>query len=235
MRTAIWSILSGLSLLLGAAAPSGAQSASGPYPAPASLEVFRYADPAEEIALARSAAPASISGDAEILVLGRQGYETAVKGKNGFVCFVDRSWSKPFDDPEFWNPKVRAPQCDNPQAVRTMMPIVRERTQWVMSGASMSEIAERTRKELAADAMPKPVPGNMVYMMSKQGYIADAEHPHWHAHIMFYMPTKDGGSWGAGSKGAPVAQADDPSIAITTYFVLVPKWSDGTSALMEMN
>jgi hypothetical protein len=45
-----------------------------------------------EIQLARSAAPNSISSDATILVLGRQSYETAVRGKNGFVCMVERSW-----------------------------------------------------------------------------------------------------------------------------------------------
>jgi hypothetical protein len=38
-----------------------------------------------EILLARSAAPDSISSDATILILGRQGYETAVRGKN-FRC-----------------------------------------------------------------------------------------------------------------------------------------------------
>ena len=56
-----------------------------------------------EILLARSAAPDSISSDATILVLGRQGYETAVRGKNGFVCMVERSWMAAFDSPEFWN------------------------------------------------------------------------------------------------------------------------------------
>src|SRR6516165_10019168 len=45
-----------------------------------------------EIQLARSAAPDSISRDATVLVLGRQGYETAVEGKNGFVCMVGRGW-----------------------------------------------------------------------------------------------------------------------------------------------
>ena len=45
-----------------------------------------------EIQLARSAAPDSVSKDATVLILGRQGYETAVRGKNGFVCMVERSW-----------------------------------------------------------------------------------------------------------------------------------------------
>jgi len=64
-----------------------------------------------EIALARSAAPQSISQDAEIMVLGQHGYETAVKDKNGFVCMIWRSWTAGTDDPDVWNPKLRAPIC----------------------------------------------------------------------------------------------------------------------------
>jgi len=60
-----------------------------------------------EILLARSAAPDSISSEATILVLGRQGYGTAVEGKNGFVCMVERSWMEAFDSPEFCDPKAR--------------------------------------------------------------------------------------------------------------------------------
>src|SRR5690242_80352 len=60
-----------------------------PYPSMASLE--QYLTPRDaEIALARSAAPESISRDATVLFLGRHGYETAVEGKNGFVCVVER-------------------------------------------------------------------------------------------------------------------------------------------------
>ena len=73
-----------------------------------------------EIQLARTAAPESISRDATILVLGRQGYETAVEGKNGFVCWGGRSWTAAFDWPEFWKPKVRAADCMNQQAARAI-------------------------------------------------------------------------------------------------------------------
>ena len=60
-----------------------------------------------EIELARSAAPASIwLRYAEVMVLGRHAYETAFKGKNGFVCMVQRSWTAGSDDPDFWNPKT---------------------------------------------------------------------------------------------------------------------------------
>ena len=74
--------------LVGAARARTPQHA---YPSMAPLEQYLMADRNAEIALARSAAPPSISRDAEVMVLGSHGYETAVKGKNGFVCIVERS------------------------------------------------------------------------------------------------------------------------------------------------
>ena len=81
-----------------------------------------------EILLARSAAPDSISSEATVLVLGRQSYEIAVEGKNGFVCMVERSWMEAFDSPEFWNPKVRGAECLNREAARSIVPIADLRT-----------------------------------------------------------------------------------------------------------
>src|ERR1017187_3983779 len=80
-----------------------AQAAKATYLVMAPLDQYLIPDEAE-IALARSSAPASISDAAEVMVLRRDGYATAVKGSNGFVCIVERSWAKPTDDPEFWNP-----------------------------------------------------------------------------------------------------------------------------------
>src|ERR1035441_3358312 len=79
-----------------------AQAAKAPYPVMAPLDQYLIPDEKAEIALARSSAPASISDAAEVMVLRRDGYATAVKGSNGFVCIVERSWAKPTDDPEFW-------------------------------------------------------------------------------------------------------------------------------------
>src|ERR1022692_2718999 len=87
------------------------QAAKAPYPVMAPLAQYLIPDEKAEIALARSAAPASISDAAEAMVLRRDGYATAVKGSNGFVCIVERAWGKATDDPEFWNPKMRAPHC----------------------------------------------------------------------------------------------------------------------------
>ena len=91
-----------LVIVLAAGWPAQAQHAKTPYPNMAPLDQYLMERKAE-IALARSAAPDSISLDAEVMVLGLRGYETAVKGKNGFVCMVQRSWTAPIDDTGFWN------------------------------------------------------------------------------------------------------------------------------------
>src|SRR5712692_8954582 len=109
-------------VVLGAWWSAQAQDAKTPYPNMAPLDQYLMERNAE-IALARSAAPESISQDAEVMVLGRHGYETAAKGKNGFVCVVERSWMSEFDSPEFWNPKLRAPLRFNPPATRTVLPL----------------------------------------------------------------------------------------------------------------
>ena len=100
-----------LVVIPGATSQARAQAQKAPYPAMAPLGQYLMPDEKSEIALARSAAPASISDGAEVMVLGRTGYRTAVKGSNGFLCIVERSWGATTDHPEFWNPKVRGAIC----------------------------------------------------------------------------------------------------------------------------
>ena len=237
MRARGWKTAAGAAamsgtLLAGLPIAAQGQAAPRPYPTPASFAAFLIADQAEEIALARTAAPASISGNAEILTLGPDGYRVAVKGGNGFVCLVDRAWSKPFDDPEFWNPHMRAPECLNAVAASSVLPLTLDRARWAVTGVAKSEIMARTRAALAGKTLPSPAPGSMVYMMSKQGYISDGAAPHWHPHVMFYTPTATAAAWGENLPGSPVFRADDEATGVTTFFVLTPKWSDGTSAVM---
>ena len=80
-----------------------------PYPAMSPLDRYLIPDENSEVVLARSAAPPSISDQAEVMVLGRGGYTTASKGGNGFVCLVQRSWAAATDFPEFWNARILAP------------------------------------------------------------------------------------------------------------------------------
>src|SRR3984885_15644911 len=87
-----------------------------------------------EVALARTAAPDSISQNATVMVMGRHGYENAATGKNGFVCIVERSWTAEIDNPDFWNPKLRAPICFNAAAVRSFFPQTLKRNERVRGG-----------------------------------------------------------------------------------------------------
>src|SRR5258707_13167088 len=116
-----------LLVVLGTAYQAMAQDATTPYPNMAPIDQYLMTDQGAEIALARSAASESISRDAEVLVLGRHGFETAVKGKNGFVCTVERSWTSA-PDPDFWNPKVRVPECFNAAAARSYLPRTSKKT-----------------------------------------------------------------------------------------------------------
>jgi hypothetical protein len=232
MRTMLGACLCNLILLVCFATPFGVAHASGVYPAPASFADFRFAQPSDEIDMARSAAPASISSEAEVLTLGAAGYETAAKGKNGFVCLIERSWAKPFSDPEFWDSKLRAPICFNPAAAHSVLPVYLQRTRWALAGVSKDEMLARTRAAIAAKAIGAPEPGSMSYMMSKQGHIA--EHAgHWYSHVMFFMPHTEGAAWGANALGSPIFSADDDPLPVTIFFVLVSKWSDGSPASPE--
>src|ERR1700689_3473052 len=183
-----------LVIALGAASPVRAQAAKDPYPKMAPLDQYLMADRNVEIALARSAAPESISRDATVVVLGSHGYETAVEGKNGFVCIVERGWMNPFDSPEFWNPKSRGPICYNPPAVRTVLPITLMRTKLVLAGKSKDEVKESIKSAIEKKELPALEAGAMSYMMSKDAYLTD-KGGHNMAHLMFYMPL--GTAWGA--------------------------------------
>ena len=219
------------------AAPLAAQDqpAATAYPKMAPIEQYLIDDRDSEIALARSAAPASIANDATVLVLTRRGYETAVQGKNGFVCLVDRGWQAPFGESEFWNPKVRAPTCLNPQAARSVLPMQHKRTELALAGASKDEIMAQVMAGVEKKQFPPLEIGAMSYMMSKQQYLAD-RFGHWHPHVMFYLPgTVKGSDWGANLPKSPVMVSpeqlpDGRREPVLVFIVPVGHWSDDTPA-----
>jgi hypothetical protein len=198
----------------------------------APLEEYLIADRDAEIALARSAAPASISGDAEVLVLTRHGYETAVKGTNGFVCFVGRSWDAARNNPGFWNPKARAPHCFNAAAARFYLPRAFKKTELVLAGRSKDEVCDALKAAVASKELPAPEPGTLVYMMSKQQYLNDRDKA-WHPHLMFYYSKTDPATWGANLDGSPVIASESTEQLFITFMVPVRHWSDGTPDLPQ--
>ena len=220
-----------------------AADAKTQYPSMAPPDQYLIADRNAEIALARTAAPLSISRDAKVMVLGPHGYETAVEGKNGFVCMVERAWMNPFDSPEFWNPKNRSPTCLNAPAARTVLPITLMRTKLILAGKSKEEVKESVKAAIETKELPELEAGAMSYMMSKDAYLTDAG-SHNMAHLMFYMPL--GTEWGANlvDSSNHVSQPfpGSPLLLAPTYkgnpepmymFLMgTGVWSDGTTDSM---
>ena len=205
---------------------SGAK-AQNAYPGMAPLEQYLMPDQDAEIALARSAAPKSIADAAEVLVLGRNGYTTAVKGSNGFVCMVQRGWSGSTDFSDFWNPKQRAPICFNAPAAKSYGALIVLKTKWVLAGKSKAEIGRAVESTLDKKELPPLGPAAMSYMMSKQQYLNDTDKA-WRPHLMFFVAGVPDKSWGANLPGSPVIAADDPEERMTIFMIPLSKWSDGT-------
>ncbi len=207
----------------------GQEETATPYARMAPLEQYLMARDAE-IAMARSAAPESISKDATILVLERDGYKTAASkggsGGSGFVCMVQRSWTAGSDDPEFWNPKLRAPICLNPPAARTVLPLVIKKTEWILAGRSKSQMFDSVSVAYRKKELPDVEAGAMCYMMSRQGYLSDRVGA-WHPHLMFFVPHTEPGAWGADLPGSPLMGSKDSEARMTVFMIKVNEWSDG--------
>jgi len=211
---------------MGTANQAMAQDAATPYPKMAPIDQYLMTDQSAEIALARSAAPESISSDAEVQVLGRHGFETAVKGTNGFVCIVGRSWTSAADA-DFWDPKVRVPMCVNASAARSYLLRLAKETEWGLAGRTPAQMTESITAAMARKELPAMESGAMCYMLSKQGYGGDSS-PHWPPHLMFFYSDTDPAIWGANLPGSPVVAMSDPVEHLTQFVIPVQRWSDGT-------
>jgi len=216
-------------LVMGGALPVGAQGAEKPYAVAAPLSEYLIADEGAEVALARSAAPAGISGGAEVLVLGKEGYRTAVKGGNGFVCLVERGFAADRTFPEFWNPKIRGPICVNAAAVGSYLKLERMQAKLAMEGKTKEQIDTAVKAAWAKGELVAPSDGAMSYMLSKQQYVGD-EPKSWHPHLMWFVAGDAVKSWGADAKGSPVMGFPDPADRMTILMLTVDHWSDGTMA-----
>jgi hypothetical protein len=147
---------------------------------------------------------------------------------------VERSWGPGTDNPDFWNPKVRAAIYFNPPAARTVVPILLMKTKLVLAGKSKTEIIQTITAAFDKKKLPALEPGAMCYVLSKQQYLSD-EGMNWHPHVMFFVAGSAAKSWGAGLPGSPVTASDDPEERLTIFMVLVGKWSDGTPVPQAMH
>ncbi len=198
-------------------------STTTPYSNMAPIDQYLMTDQSAEIALARSAAPDSIARDAEVQVLGRHGFETAVKGTNGFVCIVARSWTSAAD-PDFWNPKVRVPMCVNAGGARSYLLRLAKETEWGMAGLTQAQMTESITAAMAKKELPPMESGAMCYMMSKQGYGGDSSPPLAsppHVFLFGHRPRNLGSEsagfprrWHERPRGAPDAVRDSRATVV---------------------
>ena len=214
-------------------------------PYPKMLPLAQYLmDRDAGIALARSAAPEGISKDATVLVLTSKGWETAVKGTNGFVCMAGPSWTASIDFYDVWSPKQKGAICLNPAAVRSILPIYYKLTQMTLAGVySVKERIAGIQEAYAKKEIPPLEPGAMSYMMSKDAYLSHLGHTHNLCHVMFFLPTK-AGELGESDRNSPISSTSfwfpDPNKPdsplnkelppLRTVPIAVPYWSDGTLA-----
>jgi hypothetical protein len=188
-------------------------------------------DQKTEIAMARSAGPNSVSSGAKVLVLARHGYETAVEGKNGFVCLVGRSWDLPKNNRAFWDPKIHGPICPSAPAVRSFLPIYLKKTELAIAGRSNTQIEAAIIDGIANGELPTPEPGSVSYMLSKQGYLNASVKGPWLPHVMFFVPEIDPKALGSDlGDDVPLDAHEEKVGRYTTIDVPVSKWSDGTPA-----
>ena len=204
---------------------------AAPYSAMAPVDQYLM-DRDAEIGMARSAAPPAIADKATIMVLTRHGYDTAIRGSNGFVCAVERGWMSNYDFPQFWNPHMRGPLCYNPAAVRSVLPYTIRRTELVLAGRSKTQMSSAIADGIRNGELPHLQPGAMTYMMSRQGYLNDNAR-NWVPHLMFYFRRAAGSNWGADLPGAPPMlnpQFQQSPEAMSVIMVPVTHWSDGSPA-----
>jgi hypothetical protein len=234
---AVW--ITSVVALLCAMAPLAARANSTTYPTMAPVDRYLMSGRNAEIALARTAAPDTISDDATVMVLTRTGYRTAVAGSNGFVCLVERSWTSSIDFAEKWNPKLRGPDCYDPAAVRSVLPSLYMMTRLTLAGDSQEQVAEAVKSAYARHEFPPLEQGAMSYMMSKSAYLTDQD-GHNFSHLMFFFMATDGQPLGADLPKAPLASAsvwfpndDDNPLnkgfpPLRIFMVGVKHYSDGS-------
>lgn len=166
-----------------------------------------------EIALARSAAPATVTEHATIKLLTKTGYEVAIKGDNGFVCLVLRGWSAPtFTPAQFralvYDAKVRGPICYNPVAARTVLPYQELKAQLAIAGKNPDEIAAAVKAAYANGKLPKMEQVAFAYMFSADMYLAPGIGA-FHPHVMVFTPYYENAMLGGNAFGGPAPFVSD--------------------------
>ena len=146
----------------------------------------------QEIALARSAAPANIGDSATVYVFTESGFVVAERGTNGAACYVSRSW-----------PTSIEPHCFDAEGAASMMRIHMREVELLHRGLTPDAAQREMAPDILSGKLRLPTKPAMSWMFSaEQKLIGDTGEPagRWRPHIMIYypylapMPGGDGGA-----------------------------------------
>jgi hypothetical protein len=193
---------------------SAAAEAQSPKYAPLSEYLM---EATAEIALARSAAPDTVSGPATVKILTPLGFKVAVEGQNGFVCLVLRGWGAPTYSPEPFRAYVyvadlRAPICFDSVSARTMMPYYELRHKLGMEGKGPDEIARGIEAAYVKGELPKVDTASIAYMFSADMYLGPhLGHDFIYPHLMLFLPYYDNAKLGGNDRRSGLPFMSDDS------------------------
>ena len=168
---------------------------------------------AEEIALARSAAPAVVSAKARVLVFTDSGYVVADSGSNGVTCVVNRSW-----------PRSLEPHCYDEEGAVSIMPMELRRTELLHRGTPGRDVEREMAAALASGRFRLPRRPSLTYMMSSAQVLYDDEGRHvgsWRPHVMIYYPYLTNLTLGLG-EGAPGMVVSEEGTPLSTLMLVMP-------------
>ncbi len=173
---------------------------------------------AEEIALARSAAPADVSKGATVWVFTDSGYVVAEKGTNGVACYVSRSWVESIE-----------PHCFDSEGAATILPIEMRTVELRHRGASPDQVEREIAASLSSGRFRTPRRPALSWMLSgAQQLVNDDGTPvgQWRPHVMIYYPYLTAAELGLGPtpdlKGAVLVDGGTPTsnlMIVTREFV----------------
>ncbi|MFL6299906.1 MAG: hypothetical protein ACJ71N_04815 [Terriglobales bacterium] len=146
-----------------------------------------------QIRIAKTAGPTDVAENANVYILGKNGYELAVKGTNGFSCAIERQM-----------PNTMEPECYDREGSRTTF-LVRSFVEHQRAkGVSEEKIEQQIEAGYKSGKFKAPSKPGIVYMLSDSNYVFDPDSKkiiHFPGHLMFYAPyaTKQTVSSGAGA------------------------------------
>lgn len=132
----------------------------------------------EEIRLAMSAGPPTVSQHADVYLFGPAGFEKAIDGTNGWACLVVRVAA---------NRSQLAPHCLNPFAEQSVLPAFLLEAELQRKGWDQVAITAEMDRQFASGDIPTPSGPAYAYMLSK-GQRLGSNGENFKPHFMLYVP-----------------------------------------------